>query len=186
MQKLLINIQKYLSSQRKEEGFTLVELIVVVVIIGILSSIAIPSFQKSSLKARQRSASVLVSTYIKAAQAYKTEYGLDAITAGDLKHYVAVNECTAVVDEIENCKNMSPETVQDNDRAWNGVDGYYRFYMEHDIYDGRVYILAAPHGSTAHGRNGFGVAGCFRASTGGIGITNYESPGNAGRNQDAC
>ncbi len=175
--------------KKEEEGFTLVELIVVVVIIGILSAIAVPSFQTASLKARQREASVIVSTYIKAAQAYKAEYGLDARTAGDLKHYVSVNECTAVVDEIEVCKNATPQIVEDEDRAWNGVNGYYRFYMEYEegqSLGNRVYILAAPHGSTSHVRNGYGVAGCYRASTGAVAITNYELPGSTGRNQDSC
>ena len=176
---------KYLSSQGKEDGFTLVELIVVVVIIGILSSIAIPIFQNVSLKARQREASLIVSTYIKAAQAYKAEFGLDARTAGDLKHYVSVNECPAVVNEIEVCKNTASRVVQDNDRKWVSTNGYYQIHMEYE-QNSRVFILAAPHGSTPHARNGYGVAGCYRPSTGVVAITHYELPGSTGRNQDAC
>ena len=100
------------------------ELIVVVVIIGILSAIAVPSFQTASLKARQREASVIISTYIKAAQAYKAEYGLDARTAGNLKQYLSVNECPSVVNEIEVCKNIASQVVDDNYRKWVSVNVY--------------------------------------------------------------
>ena len=78
----------YLASRKKEaqEGFTLVELIIVVVIIGILSSIAIPSFQNASEKAKQKEASSLIASYLKAAQAYFTENTNDVF--GLLSKYV--------------------------------------------------------------------------------------------------
>ena len=84
-------IRKYLN--RNQEGFTLVELIVVVVIIGILSAIAIPSFQNASKKAKQKGAAAQISTYIKAAQAFYSEFGSPVKNAGDLANYMNVVQC---------------------------------------------------------------------------------------------
>ena len=115
-------IKKYLNNNN-EEGFTLVELIVVVVIIGILSAIAIPSFQNASKKARQKGAAAQITTYIKATQAYYSEYGLTVNNAGDLANYMNVVQCRYHI--INYCKNTNNQ--QDigvnypSTRAWNGT-----------------------------------------------------------------
>ena len=56
----------------EEEGFTLVELIVVVVIIGILSSIAVPSFQNMKYRADEAEAKLIANSVIKSAFMFKT------------------------------------------------------------------------------------------------------------------
>ena len=60
---------------KDEEGFTLVELIVVVMMIGILSSIANPQFMTAADKAKQKEATGIVAALVKAATAFQTEYG---------------------------------------------------------------------------------------------------------------
>ena len=83
-------------------GFTLVELIVVVVIIGILSAIAIPSFNNASDKAKQKEASTLLASYAKAAQAFYTENSEVADSVSDLNQYITVAACTS--NDSQTCK----------------------------------------------------------------------------------
>lgn len=58
------------------KGFSLIELMVVVAIIAILSTIAIPSYQNFQAKARQKEGLALLSGYYTAAQATRAEHGL--------------------------------------------------------------------------------------------------------------
>ena len=141
---------------RKESGFTLVELIVVVVIIGILSAIAIPSFNNASDKAKQKEASTLLASYAKAAQAYYTENSEIADSVSDLNQYITVAACTS--NDAQTCKTS--QTTEIKDLQWNSPTGMYVIKMASD--DTSTSFTATPK----TGWNGYPAASVFCTSTG--------------------
>ena len=153
----------YLSKRKfkSQSAFTLVELIVVVVIIGILSSIAVPSFQSAAEKAKQKEASTAVGSYLKAAQAFYTEYGTLAYRAVDIGEYVKVTACR--YNSAQNCKTR-PNALVDYSRStttnWYSQSGNYRIILSR-TGNTRLNVLANPNTPS-----GLGVAGCFNVSTG--------------------
>ena len=60
---------------RLSAGFTLVELMMVVAIIGVLASIAIPNYQRYQARSRQTEAKVALSSVYTAEQGFSAEYG---------------------------------------------------------------------------------------------------------------
>ena len=60
---------------RKNKGFSLVELMIVVAIIGILAAVAIPNFQRFQRKARQSEARSLLGGLYTATTASRSEWG---------------------------------------------------------------------------------------------------------------
>ncbi len=152
----------HLLSKRDEGGFTLVELIVVVMIIGILSSIAIPSFMNAGDKAKQQEASVLISSYMKAVQAYYTSNSTPPITGKDLSEFVSVIGCQNN-DPVE-CKKNVPIGPSET-RFWNSPSGLYAIALGQK-QGGITYMTAIPAGSYAS--TGYGVLGCFNQQTGNV------------------
>ena len=154
---------QYLATKKSNSNsaFTLVELIVVVAIIGILSSIAIPSFQNASDKAKQKEPATLLASYVKAAQAYYTEYSLNATTSQQLGQYISVT----------GCRNNNPQYCKTNpvfdhtnrpSRSWFSPSGYYQIYMANS--GTRTYFRALPTGQ--YSNSGFGVSACYNSQTG--------------------
>ena len=62
------------SINRREKGFTLIELMIVVVIIGILAALAIPRFMRATTKSKQSEARQVLKQIYSMQRAYRQEY----------------------------------------------------------------------------------------------------------------
>jgi type IV pilus assembly protein PilA len=68
----------FLKSLKRQDGFTLVELMVVVAIIGLLSAVAIPNFKKYQAKAKVSEAKLQLSAVYTAQQAFFSDFNMFA------------------------------------------------------------------------------------------------------------
>ena len=174
--------RKYLN--RNQEGFTLIELIVVVVIIGILSSIAVPSFQDATKKARQRGVAAQISTYIKGAQAFYTEYGTPIRNAGNLSEFVDVIECrhhliSICKGQANNHRNMG-QSFAGSDQ-WNSTSGMYTITMRSSDQN-RFRLNAFPQrqdsNSSIRSNEDYGVSGCYNYVSGSTRVVIWDQIGH--------
>ncbi len=71
-------MKKFINKMKQQDGFTLVELMIVVAIIGVLSAVAVPNFQKYQAKAKTSEAKVQLAAAYTAEQAFYGDFGIYA------------------------------------------------------------------------------------------------------------
>lgn len=93
------------------KGFTLVELIVVVIIIGVLATLAIPQYNKAVEKSKAAKAKYVISLIIQAEGQYKDDYddyifGNLSVISTKLTKYI---ELDRVVNDVDWSYEVSPD-----------------------------------------------------------------------------
>lgn len=81
--------------KKSSRGFTIVELLIVIVVIAILASISVVAYNGIQTRAENTKTAAAISQYIKALQAYKSEEGSYPLTAASVFKYKCVGDATA-------------------------------------------------------------------------------------------
>ena len=130
-----------------EAGFTLVELLVVMLILGILAAIAIPSFFNQTQKANDASAKSAAKTAQTAMETYRTDNGGSYVGA-----------TAAALNTIEPTLAVANLTVTNSGGAGNPTSTAYRV-TEHSPVTGNDFWIDV--------NGGVQSLGCTTANTGG-------------------
>ncbi len=113
---------------QKKQGFTLVEIMIVVMIIGLLAAIALPSFQKARDSAREKSCI----NNLRLIQSAKDQYAIDANqpdttqpTVADIEDYIknGMPTCPVTGTNTYTISAITTDPTCSNDGEGHSVDG---------------------------------------------------------------
>lgn len=122
-------MKNFLKSLKRQDGFTLVELMVVVAIIGLLSAVAIPNFKKYQAKAKSSEAKLQLAAIYTAMQSWYSDYdnyasclvqmGYDASPEFGSRYYATGFAAASYTVNASSVNNQAPAACID---ATTGID----------------------------------------------------------------
>ncbi|PSB02881.1 type IV pilin-like G/H family protein [Merismopedia glauca] len=154
---------KYLNSRKSHSGFTLIEVMVVIIIMGILVAIGLPYFLSRTANAKQSEAQQSISSINKAQTAYRSEHrefsdSFDKLALGNLSG-ANIADTPNYSYEISSDISTSTASAQAKDTSLRGYYGATLQYVNSSNYLGISSVLceAEDPGTTAPGVGTFGL-----------------------------
>ena len=174
--------KKFLNKKKnvgeKQEGYTIVEILVVTLIIGLTLSVSLPLFGAVLNKARQKEATLIVNTIIKAVQA---NYALEAFLPTKMRHlnkFATFQKCNSDEVSIKGRKVCNSNTIVKtdiNDDYFYSPSGNYKVELKKtEISNSDIIfqVRAIPNG-VSYQDKGISVTGCFNPIGGASIIKEY-------------
>ncbi len=142
-------MEKFINSLKKKKGFTLVEVIIVLVILAILAAILIPSLIGYIDKASEKASITECRNFVVAAQTIGSEtYGENGTITGASGSTITAGSKTVdffdeafALSEIDSTKNFAKVTITEKGKITN-VEFYDGTYLV--TYNGSGYTAAIP------------------------------------------
>ena len=145
------------------EGFSLTEALATISIIGILSSIAIPTFSNQLKRTEQREAEATIAQLMTQVVAYSDEYGIQAEGWDDLDDVAAVMTDTGTATGISFSSITLPGGNYTLQGSRSGNDYVFTANPKNKNSDSSP---PAELEDTTTASSGFNVLGCINVSTG--------------------
>lgn len=99
-----------MKKNRQRKGFTLIELMIVISIIGVLAAIAIPNFRQARFKSNQRACYANQKTILGALEMYNLDTGENlTVTNGDNLSILAKDKYLQAVPKDPGCKSKGEQ-----------------------------------------------------------------------------
>ncbi|WP_373542142.1 type IV pilin-like G/H family protein [Chamaesiphon sp.] len=138
---LKVKLIHHLNRSRNEKGFTLVELLVVIIIIGILAAIALPSFLNQTAKAKQTEAkqNIGITNRYQTAYRYQNQQfasSFDLLAIGTLSSSTGIAATTQYDYTLTSATDSATMIATARDvalKAYSGANSRYTNSANHSV-----------------------------------------------------